>query len=263
MTPQEYSGILENSIKNWKTCINRAKVPAVIERFLTTIYFGNFMMRTIILLGTVLILQQVCLGQTDVTISATKRDRESFIKLTDSVIKKEVAFFTTAGSFEEGTNSTFKTKVNEIPLLNCTDSSATFLKGSVIVDIYSSKFDTIGHDLSFVDPQQPFLVLIDNQPFWGTDGGVPKERIRSVIFTHEKYQLILPDSAIAGLYEPNFCYKDKKTGKLVKSLCNVFRSVDKRRVYIYMLNSDGAGGYEVTWVIQDGKYYTRIVDYGF
>ena len=229
---------------------------------MTTTYFVNFIQRTITLLGTILILQQVCLGQTDVTISETKRGKESFTKLTEGVIKKEVASFTTAGSFQEKTNDGSKTKMNLIPLLNCTDSSVTFLEGGVIVDIYSSKFDTIGHDLSF-DPQQPFLVLIDNQPFWGTDGGVPKERIRSVIFIHEKYKLTLPDSAIAGLYEPNFCYNDKKTGKPVKSLCSVFRSDDKKRVYIYMLNSDGAGAYEVTWVIQDGKYYTRIVDYGF
>lgn len=194
--------------------------------------------------------------------SDTKGDEESFIKLADGIIKKEAAFFTIA-AFESRTNISSKIKVNEIPLLNCTDSSATFLEGGVTVDIYSSKFDTIGHDLSFVDPQQPFLILIDNQPFWGTDGGLPKKRIRSVIFTHEKYQMTLPDSAIAGLYEPNFCDRDKKTWKPLKNLCNVFRSDDKRRVYIYMLNSDGAGSYEVTWVIQDGKYHTRIIDYGF
>ena len=91
---------------------------------------------------------------------------------------------------------------------------------------------------------------------------IPKEKIKEVRFIHVKYQLLLPESALAGLYEPNFCYKDNTTGKLAAS-CKVFRSTDKRRVYIYMYNSDGAGGYEVTWVIQDSKYLTRVIDFGF
>jgi hypothetical protein len=29
------------------------------------------------------------------------------------------------------------------------------------------------------------------------------------------------------------------------------------------MHSDGAGAYEVTWVIQNKKYLRRIVDYGY
>lgn len=29
---------------------------------------------------------------------------------------------------------------------------------------------------------------------------------------------------------------------------------------ISMLNSDGAGGYEITWIIQNRKYLRRVVD---
>lgn len=212
---------------------------------------------------TIFVLERVCLGQTDETIPYTKGDDESFIKLLDGVLKREIASFNIASSFETKTDSFPKTKMNEIPLLNCTDSSATFSKGGIMVEIYSAKFDTTGHKLSYDHSQRPFLTLIDNKSFWGTDGGVPKERIKSVIFTHEKYQITLPETAVAGLYEPNFCTKDQQTRKLKTIHCKVFRSDDKRRVYIYMVNSDGAGGYEVTWVIQDSKYYIRVVDYGF
>jgi hypothetical protein len=192
---------------------------------------------------------------------------EGFEKLKDSVLKKEIAFFTISGSINTDAVGFIKTKVNEIPLVTCTDSSAYFEKGNlyaseIIVSIHSEKFDTAGHKLTYVDNSVPFLNLIDNKPFWGTDGSIPKEKIMRVRFIHVKYQLLLPESALAGLYEPNFCYREKTTGKQT-AFCKVFRSTDKRRIYIYMVNSDGAGAYEVTWVIQDSKYLTRVIDYGF
>jgi hypothetical protein len=49
----------------------------------------------------------------------------------------------------------------------------------------------------------------------------------------------------------------------VKSYNKVFVSPDKKKVYIYMLNRDNLGSYEVTWVIQDKKYLRRVVDFGF
>ena len=203
-------------------------------------------------------------GQSAKQIEQTKGN-DSFENIKDSVIKKEIAFFTTTGSFKTAKGDSFpKTKVDEIPLVKCTDSSAYFEKGNlkaidIIVSIYSEKFDTTGHKFTYVNVPNPFLALIDNKPFWGTDGGIPKEKIKKVEFVHNKYVLFLPDSALAGLYEPNFC--NILSGKQTP-FCKVFRSVDNRRVYIYMSNSDGAGGYEVTWVIQDSKYLMRVVDYG-
>jgi hypothetical protein len=43
----------------------------------------------------------------------------------------------------------------------------------------------------------------------------------------------------------------------------IFISPDKKRIYIYSTHSDGAGAYEVTWIIQDKKYLRRVVDYGW
>jgi hypothetical protein len=34
-------------------------------------------------------------------------------------------------------------------------------------------------------------------------------------------------------------------------------------MYVYMLNRDDTGSYEITWVIQDRKYLRRVLDYGF
>ncbi len=64
----------------------------------------------------------------------------------------------------------------------------------------------------------------------------------------------------ADLYEPRFC--GSVNGE-IKCNCAAYISNDKRRIYIYMLNSNGKGGYEVTWVLQDKQYLRRVIDYGF
>ena len=139
------------------------------------------------------------------------KGKESFEKLKDGVIKKEIAFFTITGSFKTAKGDSFpKTQVNEIPLVTCTDSSAYFAKENKVtkeikVGIYSEKFDTTGHTFTYVNVPNPFLALIDNKPFWGTDGGIPKEKIKKVTLIRNKYLITLPDSALAGIYQPNFC----------------------------------------------------------
>ena len=40
-------------------------------------------------------------------------------------------------------------------------------------------------------------------------------------------------------------------------------SPDKKKIYIYMLNRDELGSYEVTWVIKDKQYLRRVVDFVF
>lgn len=213
-------------------------------------------------IAIILMVNQGCFSQAIDTIPDIKGEVDGFMKLNDGVIKREIAFFNIASSFTTETDSFPKIKVNEIPLLTCTDSSASFSDSNITVQIYGSKFIPGGHKLTYVKSPDASLILIDDKPFWETDGEVPNEKIKSVVFRHGKYQMTLPDNAISDLYEPNFCTKNRGTGTTTFH-CKVYRSDDKKRVYIYMVNSDGAGGYEVTWVIQDSKYYTRVVDYGF
>ncbi len=147
----------------------------------------------------------------------------------------------------------------------CTDDFAHLEAGDIVsldhlVSIDAVPFDTARHSLAY-DSQTNALRLIDDKPFWGTDGGIPKRRIQSVSYMHVKYMLVLPDSAIAGLYEPRFCYKaNPKRKRPTTAYCKVFRPEGTGRVYIYMQNGEGAGRYEVTWVIQDGEYYARVLD---
>ena len=62
----------------------------------------------------------------------------------------------------------------------------------------------------------------------------------------------VPQNALFDLYNPVFNSADA-----------VYISADNRKLYIYMLNQDSTGSYEVTWVMQDKTYLRRILDFGF
>lgn len=207
----------------------------------------------------------ICFGQEPVISKDAKGNRESFERLPTGIIRREIALFTVTGAEEAKNDSLSSIKLVDVPMKRCADNFAYFEKGDIVsldhlVSIDAMPFDTARHILAY-DSQTTALRLIDNRPFWGTNGGVPKREIKSVSYIHVKYMLILPDSAVAGLYEPRFCYKARpKRKRPTAPYCKVLRSEGTGRIYIHMRNGEGTGRYEVTWVIQDGKYYARVVD---
>ena len=54
-----------------------------------------------------------------------------------------------------------------------------------------------------------------------------------------------------NLYEPNFEYT------------RVNYDVKNRTLYIQSLNSDGAGGYAVIWIIENGVFKKKVISRGF
>ncbi|MCK4679306.1 MAG: hypothetical protein KAT48_14325 [Bacteroidales bacterium] len=187
---------------------------------------------TLFAITIILLTEQVSFGQENDDNQATYKGNESFLKLPDGVVKREIAFFNIKASTSP--ESFPKIKVNEIFLKKCTDSFAFFEKGN----IYASEI--------IVSIQSENIAIIS--------------RIKEVFYIHYKYGFFLPDSAINDIYDPIFCHNYTKRNKPIASDCKVFQSEDERRIYIYMLNGHGEGSYEVTWVIQDNKYYTRVID---
>jgi len=159
---------------------------------------------------------------------------ESFIFLKSDTLQKEISTFN---------HKAIKTKFNipnnklkEIKLKYCTDSSAYFETGSwysfnKIITIY------------YIDENK------NNKKF-------------QVRYLKWKYnEIILPDSVLNDIYDPIFCKKKQsRVFRDIKSCCKVYLSLDKRRIYIYMQNGYGNNKYEVTWVIKDDKYFTRVID---
>ena len=156
--------------------------------------------------------------------------------LTDSIIHKEVSTFLCSAARSIHPDSSNFLRLREVKLSRCGADFATFESG-----------DWIALDK---------LVTISSSE---SDPG----RVAEVRYLHYKYQIILPDSAIAGIINPRFCINPKanyKIGKATRTDCRVFQSPDKKRVYIYMLNGAGPEQYEVTWIINENKYYGRIID---
>ena len=189
-------------------------------------------MRTLILCVPFLYYSSTMLAQ-DIPV-AQKQSQEHLRDLQNDQIRNEVALFTINGSSIRDSSSVSKIKLTEIPLKRCSDKYLHFEKGNlyaaeIIINITANE-----------EAQQP--------------------GIKKIMYIHYKYGFSLPDSAIADITNPKFCEKFTSKGKPLASNCKVFQSADKRRLYIYMLNGEGTSSYEVTWVVQNSKYLTRIVD---
>lgn len=171
-------------------------------------------------------------GQTNMAIS------ESLATLSDSLLKSEISSFTAKGNSLKLNDSLSKTVLIEIPIHSCSDKevhlswSTFFSSVSTFIDIHF-KADTLVRKLDSI-----FLV------------------------THSHFRVKFPKDAYGGIFTSTSCdlKGSGKKGKFFSPHYKAFYSQDKRRLYIYMQGENKYGKCEVTWVIVDDKYYTRILD---
>jgi len=194
------------------------------------------MTRTITLILIAIFASAILHAQTDSL--PTKVDSANFSSLTDSLIKREVAFFTVKGASFKETGLPSKTQLKEIPLRRCTDkevhlSWSTFTSTvSTFIHIYFKG------ENSFRTLDSIFLV------------------------THSHFWVKFPDTAFQGLPQTNSCNfsGNEKNSDFFSPYYKAFYSADKRRLYIYMQGGTVLHKYEVTWIIVGDQYFTRIVD---
>jgi hypothetical protein len=196
----------------------------------------------------------LCFAQDD-DIPTYHNKWESFSKIKEQDVRADLAAFTLGGLDE----SVGKQPLANIPVTNHSENYIEFGQDNIQVKITAARFDQSKHKLQYYDK---YVVRIDKKPFYGINGQMPKKAIESIYVTMGTDTVQIPAAAYDDLYEPQFCGPDVKTGKIT---CNtrVYLSNDKHKIYIYMLNSNGKGGYEVTWVIEDKKYFRRVIDYDF
>ena len=170
-------------------------------------------------------------GQTSTTIS------ESLVNVSDSLLKNEIASFTKKGNSLQLKDSLIKTGLIEIPICNCSDKavhlwwSTFFSSVSTFIHIYL-KEETSAKKLDSI-----FLV------------------------THSHFWVKFPKDAYKGIFTSAPCsFSGGKRDKLFSDYYKAFYSQDKRRLYIYMLGGTDINKYEVTWVIINDKYFTRVFD---
>lgn len=181
--------------------------------------------------------------------------KDNFTKMREKDIRNDLSIFTMAGIEE----SMGKLPLKNIPMTDYGRNFMTYEGDNIKVTIKTGIFNPSKHKLAFFEEKH--LSKIDNKPYYGSYDKVPKTTIEAVtVIVNNKDTVSIPASAFNDLYNPSFTYKDESGTE--RSLNNVFLSPDKHKIYIYMLNREASGTYEVTWVIQDNKYLRRVLDFG-
>jgi hypothetical protein len=195
------------------------------------------------------------------TLVATAQDypdyrskKEIFPRIVEKDIRSDVASFS-MGGIEE---SVGKLPLKSIPVVKSGPDFISFANENLQATIKGGVFDKTKHKLSFYE--EKYLVKIDNKPYFGDYGKVPKTTIEEVTVIINRDTIVIPPAAYADLYNPIFTYRE---GGVEKSYNSIYLSADGRKIYVYMLKREAGGSYEVTWVIQDKKYLKRVVDFGF
>ncbi len=212
----------------------------------------------ILLLISVFLIGNVCLAQ-DPDFPDTRNRRESFTKIQDKDMRRDISSFAMAG-LDEGVG---KQPLRSLKMIGFSNDSMSFEGEGISVKIKAGTFDANKHKLNYYtnsETNKKYLTRIDGRPFYGDYGKMPNNTIESITVLFGADTVAIPKEAYADLYNPIFSYNEDGIEKYIN---NVYLSADGKNVYIYMLKREAGGSYEVTWVIQDGKYVRRVVDFGF
>lgn len=191
----------------------------------------------------------------DESLPDLRNKRESFTKYPKGEIRDDLATFTIGGIDER----LGKDPLPKLPATDYNMHSITFEGDKQKVVITSGTFEASKHKL-FYYYDKKYLVKIDGKPYYGDYGSIPTTTISSVnVILNNKDTVAIPPAAYADLFHPEFTYSE---GGTIKTHNAVYLSKDKHRMYIYMVNNEAIGKYEVTWILQDNKYVGRVVDSG-
>ena len=140
----------------------------------------------------------------------------------------------------------------KIDIKSDNEQEIVFEKDSVKVNIVLEDFNKKAHDFTY-SKDSNFIEKIDGENFWGTDGGIPKKQYRSVEIEIGQSKIFIPLKGLKNLFNPNMHNPFTEV--------NIFRQ--KNILYISCGNGDGAGGYDLLWIIEKGKYKNRFIEFGF
>lgn len=189
----------------------------------------------------------------DLDFQDTRRKTESFARLQPKEVRADVATFALAGISE----SVGALPLQKIPYTSFGPDSMTFEGDGVKATIKIARFDASQHKLSYDDK---YLVRIDKRTYYGGYGTIPKTSIADITMMIGKDTIVIPGIAYSDLHNVNLAYNDKGVQRTTNA---VYKSKDGSRIYLYLFSKDNKGSYEVTWIIQNKKYWRRALDYGF
>jgi hypothetical protein len=129
------------------------------------------------------------------------------------------------------------------------DSILTLQYKSLQVTMRIGKFNTKGRTIKYEKPEseQQYVKSIDGKFPWGTDGNIPRKEYKFIQLKSGKKLLTAKKTFYSNLFEPNLDMTTAYINKLTNTL------------FIAAMNSDGAGGYVVVWIIKDELVINREI----
>lgn len=118
---------------------------------------------------------------------------------------------------------------------------------NIEIRITEKKFQKRNHTFTFHQEYKDIITKIDYQDYYGTDGYLPKTEYSAIEVTMSGKTISLPKEALKNLFEPN------------SFITTAHYDQENDILYIDSLNSDGAGSYEVLWIIEKGKFKKRLI----
>lgn len=115
-------------------------------------------------------------------------------------------------------------------------------EGDITMQILTSDFNKEEHHIELIEGE--FVVSIDGRPVWGRDGSLPLKGVDNIVFNIQNKEIKVPEVLLLDLYE----------------LSDQFKVYQKEDTYFFRQeNGDGAGYYEVIWVVGNGKILQRFI----
>ena len=105
-----------------------------------------------------------------------------------------------------------------------------------------SDFDSTNKVIDKVD--EKWVTAINGRPVWGTDGNFPKTQVDNIEVKIEGQEIYIHEVFYSDIYECDNVISTYKIGDTY---------------FIYQRNSDGAGGYEIVWVLDKNGLKQRLV----
>ncbi len=194
-----------------------------------------------------------CIAQRELSYQDTRRKNESFVKFPKGEIRGDLSAFTLSGIGE----SVGKEDYKKIPFTSSSSDYMTFEGEGIKATITTLPFDAAKHKFIY---DEKYITKIDKKTYYGGYGSMPFRYVSKIIMIIGKDSIDIPATAYSDLYNVNFTYNDKG---VQRSRNGIYRSKDGHNIYLYIFSKDNTGSYEVTWIIQDKKYFRRVLDYDF
>ncbi len=124
--------------------------------------------------------------------------------------------------------------------------------GRYKVIIKYKKFDKTKYKLKFYDKKQKTLIKVNNKEYYGTDGSIPNTEIASISFFELDQEYSFPLAQYNLLFNPHL------GNEFYSSIFSI--KENPLSVEIELGGGDGAGSYEVNWIIfKNNKVIKRKV----